>query len=227
MLWKRNKWGDSWEQTSLTSSGWVLYLWEEVKHWRLDTVNKVVNLLLDIDITWSFEEACKGPVDIYAYFLFKVIFILKDPVYQLIVGNHIQNCTQAVLREQIMPNFCIDSVCERDNRHSVWQGGIQNEEGDTSSHFCVKSSTLSCWSVRDYSADSSAASPSVLLGCIWQQFCLQKLSDKTQETSCTEMLLDGALVLKLPTRRRSETFKVIITSERWRCSMPLEMEDCY
>lgn len=68
-------------------------------------MNKVVNLLLDIDITWSFEEACKGPVDIYAYFLFKVIFILKDPVYQVIVGNHIQNCTQAVLKNRLCQIF--------------------------------------------------------------------------------------------------------------------------
>lgn len=145
----------------------------------------------------------------------------------MIVGNHIQNCTQAGLRGQIMPNFCIHSVCERDHRCPVCQGEIKNEEGDNTSHFCVKSSTLSCWSVQDYSADSSAASPTVLLGCIWQQFCLQKLSDKTQETSCTEMLWDRALVLKLPTRRLSETFKVIITSERWHCCMSPEMEDCY
>lgn len=190
-------------------------------------MSKVVNLLLDIDITWSFEEVCKGPVDIYAYFLFNVLLILIDLLSQITVGNHIQNCTQAVLRGQIMPNFCIHSVCERDHRHSVWQGEIQNEEGDTASHFCVKSSTLNYWSARDYLADSSAASPTVLLGCIWQQFRLQKLSDKTQETSCTEMLWDRALVLKLPTGRLSETFKVIITSERWHCCVSLEMEDCY
>lgn len=47
-------------------------------------VNKVVDSLADIAITWASEEAQKGPLETFALVVFNVNSISKDPIYQLI-----------------------------------------------------------------------------------------------------------------------------------------------
>jgi len=47
-------------------------------------MNKVVDLLAEVAITRASEEAWKGPVEIFALFMFNVNSVSKDPIYQLI-----------------------------------------------------------------------------------------------------------------------------------------------